>query len=546
DARYAFKSTARKAKDYSSERAGRVAEVTKELADKSGANDLVQRARETILGPAKDVIRKSGVEQSVNKKLSQFERAYGYTREIIKPYFAPEDSRELLTNARRELANVSACIMQISGSDSERLASQFGSAVLAKATGAAATGSLLALVAAYGTAGTGTAIASLSGAAAANATLAWVGGLLGGGMAAGAVLTGGIGLVAGLAAYKLLGSERRTFESLSDTEQRLVQTSWLAIAIIDEYLASPPGQFTEREAEQLLVNVFRPLLEDLRGHQNEICLNLDGKHALALRQHILTDFRRVVIESFDDFIAGYPLKGFAGSEYVIAGVFCALLSRSAIAADVESQLVLDAVRRSSNRFEYASENEIGEYLRELSPESLKGYAANVKGIYHELLFVHNYNTVHSDTRAEVFGATNHPGADIQIRDVESGEIIEQIQLKAVMDVAKLEAHLDRYPDISVLATNEVADQFADARVDRSGYGNETLQSKVDEDLAAFTDSNIGDRAGDAALLALGIASARELLEIVEGKRDFPDSAAKVLQGMGVAATTTALTAYLFS
>ncbi|MNZ12501.1 hypothetical protein D3C78_293770 [compost metagenome] len=528
---------------------GQVVDAGAVLVEKSGAKDLAeqaaQRAREAVLDPAREAIRKTGVDQAMDETLGKLEHLYGTTREVIKPYFAAEDTRELLTNTRQELANVSACLMQISSSDSEKLASQFSSAVLAKATGAAATTTLMALVAAYGTAGTGTAIASLSGAAAANATLAWVGGLLGGGMATGAVLTGGIALVAGLAAYKLLGSERRDFESLSETEQRMVQTCWLAIAIIDEYLAGPPEEFTEREAEQLLVNVFRPLLEELQRHREEICANLDGKHAVAFRQHILTDFRRVVIEGFEGFIAGYPFKGFAGAEYVIGGVFYALLSQSAVGAELESQLVLDALRRSSNALADASEAELGEYLRDLSPEALKGLAANVKGIYHELLYVHNYNTTHSDTYAEVFGATNHPGADIQIRDAESGEIVEQIQLKAVMEAAKVEVHLDKYPDISVLATNEVADKFTDARVGSSGHDNETLQARVDEDLAAVADNSIGDRAGDAALLAAGIASTRELLEMLRGERDFPDAAANALKGAGVAGAATVLAAYLF-
>lgn len=549
DDRFSLTEKASQVGAYTRDKVGQAADVGKELTEKSGvrklANQTTQRIRVAVLDPTKEVISEIGIDRTIGKGLSALEQAYGETREIIKPYFAAKDARELLTNTRRELTSVSACLMQISSSDSEKLASQFGSAVLAKVTGAAATTTLLALVAVYGTAGTGTAIASLSGAAAANATLAWVGGLLGGGMAAGAVLTGGIGLVAGLAAYRLLDSERRDFDSLSETEQRVVQACWLTIAILDEYLAGLPEQFKEREAEQLLVNVFRPLLEELQRHQEAICANLDGKHAVTFRQHVLTDFRRVVIDGFEDFISGYMFKGFAGAEYMIGGVFYALLSQSAVGFEVESQLVLAALRRSSNALGDAGESELGEYLRDLSPEALKGLAANVKGIYHELLYVHNYNATHSDTRAEVFGATNHPGADIQIRDAESGEIVEQIQLKAVIEAAKVEAHLDKYPDISVLATNEVADKFTDARVGSSGHDNEVLQTQVQGDLAAVVDNSTGDRAGDAALLAAGISSTRELLVMLRGERDFPDATVNVLKGAGTAAAATAFAAYLF-
>jgi len=549
DARYDLKTKISEARASVDKKAGDFARLSKRLAERSGvaepADHITQRAREAILDPARTAIRKAGVGATVARKLGPLEHVYGRTREVIKPYFAAEDAQMLLANTRRELANVSACIMQISSSDSEKMARQFAGAVLAKVTGAAATGTLLALVAAFGTAGTGTAIATLSGAAAANATLAWVGGLLGGGMAAGAMLTGGIGLVVGLAAYKLLGSESRSFESLNATEQRLVQTCWLTIAIIDEHLGGTSEEFTQQEAEQLLMNVFRPLLEQLELHQGEICSNLDGKHAVAFRQHILTDFRRVVIDGFDDFIFDYPFKGFAGAGYAIGGVFYALLTQSAVSADVESQLVLDALRRSSNTLTNASEDELGEYLRDFSPDSLRGVAANVKGIYHELLYVHNYNDTHRDTYAEVFGATNHPGADIQIRDVETGEVLEQIQLKAVMDASTVHAHLEKYPDISVLATSEVANGLTDTRVGDSGHDNEILQSKVEGDLTAVADNTTGVRAGDAAMVAVGVASARELFEMLQGRRDFPDAVANALKSAGMAGTSTVMAACLF-
>src|SRR5690606_27031187 len=115
-----------------------------------------------------------------------------------------------------------------------------------------AVGGIFALVCAFGTAGTGTAIASLSGAAATSATLAWVGGLLGGSMATGAVLTGGLGIVVGLAAYKTLGSERRPFEQLSELEQRIVQSSWVLIAMIDDFLKDETGIFNPVVAQDLL------------------------------------------------------------------------------------------------------------------------------------------------------------------------------------------------------------------------------------------------------------------------------------------------------
>jgi hypothetical protein len=82
-------------------------------------------------------------------------------------------------------------ILQISPEESSHLGRQFGRAVTAKITGATSTTALLAIVATFGHAGTGAAISGLSGAAASSAKLAWVGSVVEGGVAAGALLTGG-------------------------------------------------------------------------------------------------------------------------------------------------------------------------------------------------------------------------------------------------------------------------------------------------------------------------------------------------------------------
>ncbi|WP_055683286.1 hypothetical protein [Jannaschia rubra] len=80
-----------------------------------------------------------------------------------------------------------------------------------------------AAISAFGVAGTGTAIATLSGAAAASATLYWIGSSIGLGVAAGSLmLTGGaiaIGIPAAMAARKHILGRRRTEEDLDPHEQ---------------------------------------------------------------------------------------------------------------------------------------------------------------------------------------------------------------------------------------------------------------------------------------------------------------------------------------
>ena len=528
---------------------GAALDAGKHFAEITGATNLVDMIKAnthaSIIEPSQKLLKETGVSGAFDSVGHVTEVAYGKTREVIKPYFTSEDPHELLKKTRAELARISSCIMQINNSESEKLADQFSKAVVSKISGAAASGALLSLVATFGTSGTGTAIASLSGAASTSATLAWVGSLVGGGMVAGAALTGGVTLVLGLAAYKLLGSERRTFESLSEAEQRIVQSSWLVMAIIDDYLESPPELFTQKEAELLFAKFFRPLLLELTDNTDAICENLDGRHSVIFRQHVLTDFKRVVIAGFERFIEGYPLKGFYNAEYVIGGVFHGLITQTAVSGDFESQLVLDALRRSTGSLSRATESQLGDYLQELSPESLKGVGSNVKGIYHELLFTHNYNDSHVDTYAEMFTETNHPGADIQIRDAQTHAVIGEYQLKSVAGAESIHSHFQKYPDIPVYATEEVAQKFSDSQVKSSGFENEVLKARVQDDLDSVADNSLNDRAWDSFLLAAGVASSRELFEMVKGDREFPDAVANACKAAGVSSASTLMAAYLF-
>ncbi|HNL23483.1 MAG TPA: hypothetical protein PKN67_02005, partial [Pseudomonadales bacterium] len=79
-----------------------------------------------------------------------------------------------LLQADETLTKLVANILQVSHKDSSRLSS----ALIAKTSGAAGAAGVLGLIGAFGTASTGTAIAGLSGAAASNATLFWLGSLV--------------------------------------------------------------------------------------------------------------------------------------------------------------------------------------------------------------------------------------------------------------------------------------------------------------------------------------------------------------------------------
>ena len=233
----------------------------------------------------------------------------------------------------------------------------------------------------------------------------------------------------------------RPFEGLSELDKGVVETCSFLISAIDKTLEEADViELTREDATQLLNNTFLPLEANLRENQDDICSRLDKKNAIAFRQHAIRDLHRVVIKGFKKYAENKRsdrlLNRSGAPEAVIGGVFYALLSGNPVAQEIESQIVLEALRRSNPVLRGADQAAITEYLSGYSADQLKGVANNVKGIYHELRFVHEYNATNTTTQAELFDSPNHPGADVKIRDVESGEVIDETQLKAT-DRAKL-------------------------------------------------------------------------------------------------------------
>jgi hypothetical protein len=527
---------------------GRASKKMTSAVETSGLVDKMQNAKESldrkVLNPAAAYYSDTGLKGGLDETLDALEAAYGEVRSRIKPYFAPETPAELLLSTKKELVYINACILQISPGEAEKLANKLGAAVISKISGAATAGALLAMVGTYGTAGTGAAIAGLSGAAATNATLAWVGGLLGGGMATGAVLTGGVALAAGIGVYKLLGSEARQFDDLSEQEQQIIQSTGFLIAAINDLLKNDSVKLDSAEAELLLEKTLRPLHEILNENSEEITNNLDSKNSLLFRQHALVDFENSVLKGFEFFIGNSKTSDRVYAEFVIAGVIYALLTNTAIDNTPESQIALDALRRMKNDWADISESQLSDELSAYEPEQLKGIANNLKGIYHELLFVDQYNNQNADTYAAVFGETNHPGADIQIFSRYTDEVIGEFQLKSSDSTSYITNHFERYPDIDVLATSEVADKFDS--VASSGIDNSEITEKIDTVIEQISTNTITDRAFDSMAFASLASAGKESINIINGKQNVTGAGIEIVKTATIASGSTLIASYLFT
>ncbi|MEP2298996.1 MAG: hypothetical protein ABJJ39_02140, partial [Kangiellaceae bacterium] len=491
----------------------------------------------TTVTPTKEFLSKSGVTEKVERAVDESKKQYGKIRYIIKPYFAPEDTVELLTVTKEELTKITACILQVSDKEAAGWMEGFGKVVSTQLAGLVGTASLFGLVSTFGTAGTGTAIATLHGAALTNSTLAALG--FGGGMAAGALVLSGFGLVVGFATYKfVLSSKSRNYDDLSDEEKRIVETCGLLAASIESKLEERPFRLYSDEALQFC-DSLQKLHEHLEENADSICANLDGKNSLKYSQHILTDFKPAVLDGFQFYAAKLPISP-AG---LVAGVFYSLLTQTALGGSQEQDLVLEAIRRSKTELNAADEVEISEYLSGLTPEQLRGVANNVKGIYHELLWVEGYNATHTDTSAEVHGSTNHEGSDVVIRSTDTGEIQYEYQLKATNSKSYVAEHQDRYSDIETIATVEVADKMDG--VQPSGHTNEALTHEVTSALEDLSDNSITDRIFESGEYTGLVAAGFEALKLLDGKTTIPAAGKNTIRTAANAAAATGITAFLF-
>lgn len=118
----------------------------------------------------------------------------------------------------------------------------------------------------------------------------------------------------------------------------------------------------------------------------------------------------------------------------------------------------------------------------LDEAALQGAVNTAKGKYFEYLVVEKLNQgeqvgpllLQPGQSAVVAESMNQPGWDLRIVD-EHGAALEYLQLKATDSVGYIRTALERYPDIEILATGEVAHS---GLVLDSGISDQTLRMHV--------------------------------------------------------------------
>ena len=250
----------------------------------------------------------------------------------------------------------------------------------------------------------------------------------------------------------------------------------------------------------------------------------------------------LLLEALTELVEKPANKSFGSTlgQPIMAGTISATLMKL-MASDLptfsaDEELVLEALRRSKNSLSDASDLELSNYVQSLSVEQIAGLKNNVKGIYHELAFQNRENLDGDEYIVELFENTNHAGADVRIINVETGDVAE-VQLKATNYASYVKEHNEKYENIDVLTTSEVAAESTDWS--STGFSNADLTEDTTSTLNALNqgaDADIAESMGVAAMVTLAV-NARSMLK---GDALSTKAKQKIIQDGVVAASVAGL------
>lgn len=414
-------------------------------------------------------------------------------------------------------------------------------ALSVKLAAAGTTAGLFSIASILGTASTGTAISSLSGAAFNSAALAWIGGsvVTGGWIILGAAAAGGA--VAYFGSRKIIGKwtgKRRKKKSMDPQEMRFVETC-LMLATAFRERADQKAILDRITAETLQQNLKNELLEQL-----DVCIAkvADWPDIPLMRLEDRKVDLKHLINALSTIHGQKPAVGNKASAAapvftgVVSATMLKLMSENLPSFTEDEVLVLQALRRSNNSLTDASEVDLSNYVQSLSVEQIAGLKNNVKGIYHELAFQQEENLDGDEYIVELFGDTNHAGADVRIINVVTGEV-SVLQLKATNYASYVREHNEKYESIEVLTTSEVAETSPDWS--SSGLSNADLTGDTISTLHKLghgTDADVIDSMGVAAMVTL-TANAKSMLK---GEALSTEAKQKIIQNGVVAASVAGL------
>lgn len=494
---------------------------TKDIVEKYNT----PRNREKV---AESVVETSGVAINKAKELGESVVERAADLEFFKSK-EPTSEQNWYEHAAEACEDISDAVHKTERGWSRRIVS----GLAGKFAGVGASAGIFGVASLLGTASTGTAIGSLSGAAFTSAALAWVGGsvVMGSviiGAATLATTVGGV-LGAGWIIKEYVKGKERAKSELNDKERAVVDSALaLAFAFREESKSGRPLQ--PLVANAMYNEALKPLCDELLEYkfETENWPYLD-------RRRIENAIR--VIERLTVFARGFAKKHPDFTVGIVAAVFLKLMADELPEFSGQELLVIDALRRSNTSLTDAPLEHLSAYLKEKNPEQLQGLSNNVKGIYHELRFAHEENTDGDVYQVELFDQTNHPGSDAVLINTVTGETSE-IQLKATSYMSHIREHNSRYENVEVFATEEVARQSE--QIHSSGLSNDELETDVDEVFEGLREADDGVVSESMAVAALVTVARTVGVNLLQTKNVSQEDKEQLLKSGAISAATAGL------
>lgn len=223
--------------------------------------------------------------------------------------------------------------------------------------------------------------------------------------------------------------------------------------------------------------------------------------------------------NFNQLFKKYLLKrraGLADTAIVALGLSIDIINNA------ENHLAIQALEMTNPNFDASK-------LDNYSEEELQGIINSSKGKYFELLVVDKLNNGESigdvslpeGYKAEIATSLNQPGWDIQISD-DSGATADYLQLKATDNLAYIRQSLERYPDMRILATEEIEE--IDEMVIQSNVFNSGLSADIEGTVDGQADTLLDDfLEGFNPFLPLALIAASQGYKLVTKKSTYKNA-----------------------
>ena len=387
---------------------------------------------------------------------------------------------------------------------------------------------IFSLASIIGTASTGTAIGSLSGAAFNSAALAWVGGS----MVAGSVILGVISIAGGVGAAfgagyvfkKFVYGKKREKSELDEKEQKIIEAC-LSLATAFRQKEKKGEALDPLVVKALYGDALEPLCKELLAFKSktESWTSFAKKRVeetIKVLNH-LKNYLNVCYKNSPNATIG-----------TVSAVFLKILSASSVEFNENELLVLEALRGSKNNLNSSSIEELGEYIREKDPSELNGLISSIKGKYHELLFQKNENEDGDEFEVELFEDYNHPAADIKLINTLTKESTPY-QLKTTDYLSYIEKHNDKYPNIPLFVNEEMAK--IDPTFESTGLSNSGLTNTVKNTLKDVADEPLDLGVATSMSVAAMITLARNINVLLKGRSMNSEEQSKLLKDGSIAA-----------